>query len=99
MSLNYRMRLPYSNFNGLRIIGKDTATVAVVEQWAANQGHTDFIVRAANSHDQLVAALQEAKALLALNGIDIDDNADYGNGVAGDIVARIAVALAAAGAA
>lgn len=57
-----------------------------------------FIVKACNSHDQLKDALQEAKALLEFNGIDIDDDADYGNGVAGDIMARIAVALAAAGA-
>jgi hypothetical protein len=51
----YAMRLPYTNFNGLRIIGRDTATIAVVEQWAADQGHADFIVTACNAHDQLVA--------------------------------------------
>lgn len=48
---------------------------------------------------QLVAALREANDLLALVAIDLDDEADYGNGRANEIVGRIRAALAAAGAA
>lgn len=58
-----------------------------------------LIVRACNSHHQLVAALKDAKVLLELNGVDLKDEADYGNGEhAYQTVRRIHEALAAAGA-
>lgn len=63
------------------------------------EANAEFIVRACNSHDQLVAALKDAKALLELNGIDLGDAADYGNGEhAYQVVRRIHETLAAAGA-
>lgn len=86
------------------IVTSDPDSDAVARVFGCHKGSEQqkadaaFIVKACNTHDQLKDALQEAKALLEFNGINIDDDADYGNGVAGDIMARIAVALAAAGA-
>lgn len=60
------------------------------------EANAAYIVRACNAHERLVEALKEARDLLALNGIDINDSADYGNGRADDIVRRIGVALGAA---
>ncbi len=42
--------------------------------------NADFILRACNAHEQLVAALRDAKRLLAALDIDIMDCVDYGNG-------------------
>lgn len=62
------------------------------------RANAEFIVRACNSHDQLVAALKDAKILLELNGVDLKDAADYGNGEhAYQTVRRIHEALSAAG--
>lgn len=56
------------------------------------------LVEARKIQAQLVDALTDAKQLLAVNGIDINDSADYGNGRADDIVHRCSVALDAAAA-
>jgi hypothetical protein len=63
-----------------------------------DEANAAFIVRACNSHDQLVGALREANDLLKQNGIDLNDVAHYGSERACDIVARIHSALAAGGA-
>jgi hypothetical protein len=55
--------------------------------------NAEFIVRACNAHELLVEALEDARELLALNGINSGDTADYGNGRASDIVGRIDAAL------
>jgi len=52
-----------------------------------------FIVRACNAHELLVEALNEARELLSLSGINSGDTADYRNGRASDIVGRIDAAL------
>jgi len=56
----------------------------------ANAG---FIVKACNAHELLVEALQDARELLALNGITADDTADYGSGRADEVIGRIDAAL------
>lgn len=53
----------------------------------------ELVVVACNSHALLVEALGEARELLALNGINSSDTADYGNGRASDIIGRIDAAL------
>ena len=74
----------------------DTVTVNRLNGEEAE--NAKFIVRACNSHDQLVAALRDAKILLELNGVDLKDAADYGNGEhAYQTVRRIHEALDAAG--
>lgn len=58
-----------------------------------DQANAAFIVKAVNSHGQLLAALRDANELLKQEGMDLDDAVNC------DIVARIHSALAAGGAA
>lgn len=94
---------PWHVVNGTQIrdelmpFDKDESWTALIAT-AASEHDSEFIVRACNSHDQLVAALKDAKILLELNGVDLKDAADYGNGEhAYQTVRRIHEALAAAG--
>jgi hypothetical protein len=95
------LRRPAGDYGPTGVIG-DAPIAQVVTKathWENSypvQANIEFIVRACNAHDQLVAALREARELLALNGIDATDTADYGNGRADDIVHRISAALDAA---
>jgi hypothetical protein len=59
----------------------------------SDRANAAFIVRSVNSHELLVAALDDARELLALNGVNSTDTADYGNGRADEIIARIDEAL------
>lgn len=64
METKYKLRLPFKSVDnclGNRIIGSDTATIAKVEPWAADQGVAEFIVTACNAHDQLVAENEQLK--------------------------------------
>jgi hypothetical protein len=92
-------RRPAGDYDPSGVIG-DAPLAIVVEKaghWENGypvEANAAFIVRAVNSHEQLVAALKDARELLALNGIDFRDEADYGNGRASDIIERIDSALA-----
>jgi hypothetical protein len=68
-------------------------TTSVLLCRTTNSMDAEFILNKLNSHERLVAALDDARELLALNGINSNDTADYGNGRADDIIGRIDEAL------